>query len=115
MKRFQIKTVTWYAIVGLLVAVAVLPILKSMAPEFFPEGFRSRVAQAGLAGEGFRSRVAQAGLAGEGFRSRVAQKAREGYEDSGCRGITCEEGQFCTNAKCVPRYVGSAQVPEGNE
>ena len=101
MKRFQIKTVTWYAIVGLLVAVAVLPILKSMAPEFFPEGFRSR--------------VAQAGLAGEGFRSRVAQKAREGYEDSGCRGITCEEGQFCTNAKCVPRYVGSAQVPEGNE
>lgn len=95
MKRFQIKTVTWYAIVGLLVAVAVLPILKSMAPEFFPEGFRSRVAQAG-----------------EGFRS---QKAREGYEDSGCRGITCEEGQFCTNAKCVPRYVGSAQVPEGNE
>ena len=87
MKRFQIKTVTWYAIVGLLVAVAVLPILKSMAPEFFPEG----------------------------FRSRVAQKAREGYEDSGCRGITCEEGQFCTNAKCVPRYVGSAQVPEGNE
>ena len=47
MKRFQIKTVTWYAIVGLLVAVAVLPILKSMAPEFFPEGFRSRVAQAG--------------------------------------------------------------------
>lgn len=96
MKRFQIKTVTWYAIVGLLVAVAVLPILKSMAPEFFPEGFRSRVAR-------------------EGFRSRVAQKAREGYEDSGCRGITCEEGQFCTNAKCVPRYVGSAQVPEGNE
>lgn len=94
MKRFQIKTVTWYAIVGLLVAVAVLPILKSMAPEFFPEGFRSRVAR-------------------EGFR--VAQKAREGYEDSGCRGITCEEGQFCTNAKCVPRYVGSAQVPEGNE
>jgi len=95
MKRFQIKTVTWYAIVGLLVAVAVLPILKSMAPEIFPEGFRSR------------SR-----LAGEGFR---AQKAREGYEDSGCRGVTCEEGQFCTNAKCVPRYVGSAQVPEGNE
>jgi hypothetical protein len=84
MKRFQIKTVTWYAIVGLLVAVAVLPILKSMAPEFFPEGFRS-------------------------------QKSREGYEDSGCRGVTCEEGQFCTNAKCVPRYVGSAQVPEGNE
>jgi len=107
MKRFQIKTVTWYAIVGLLVAVAVLPILKSMAPEIFPEGFRSRVAHAGLAGEGFRSR-----LAGEGFR---AQKAREGYEDSGCRGVTCEEGQFCTNAKCVPRYVGSAQVPEGNE
>ena len=84
MKRFQVKTVTWYAIVGLLVAVAVLPILKSMAPQFFPEGFRSR-------------------------------KSREGYEDSGCRGVTCEEGQFCTNAKCVPRYVGSAQVPEGNE
>ena len=89
MKRFQIKTVTWYAIVGLLVAVAILPILKAMAPEFFPEGFRSRVAHAGYAGEGF--------------------------EDSGCRGITCDEGQFCTNAKCVPRYVGSAQVPDGNE
>ena len=100
MKRFQIKTVTWYAIVGLLVAVAILPILKAMAPEFFPEGFRSRVAHAG---EGFRSRVAHAGYAGEGF------------EDSGCRGITCDEGQFCTNAKCVPRYVGSAQVPDGNE
>ena len=42
MKRFALKTVTWYAIVGLLLAVAVLPLLKAMAPEYFPtlDGFR---------------------------------------------------------------------------
>ena len=36
MKRFALKTVTWYAIIGLLVAVALLPLLKAAAPEFFP-------------------------------------------------------------------------------
>lgn len=42
MKNFQLKTVTWYAIVGLLVSLAILPILKAMAPEYFPsiDGFR---------------------------------------------------------------------------
>ena len=42
MKKFSIKTVTWYAIIGLLVAVALLPILKAAAPEYFPSisGFR---------------------------------------------------------------------------
>jgi len=36
MKRFALKTVTWYAIIGLLVAVALLPLLKAAAPEYFP-------------------------------------------------------------------------------
>jgi hypothetical protein len=40
MKKFSLKTVTWYGIIGLLIAVAFLPILKSMAPEYFPEGWR---------------------------------------------------------------------------
>jgi hypothetical protein len=43
MARLSIRKVTWYAIVGLLVAVALLPILKAAAPEYFPSsvsGFR---------------------------------------------------------------------------
>ncbi len=36
-----LKSVTLYAIIGLFVAVALLPILKAMAPDYFPsmEGF----------------------------------------------------------------------------
>ncbi len=42
MARLSIRKVTWYAIIGLLVAVALLPILKAAAPEYFPSisGFR---------------------------------------------------------------------------
>lgn len=41
MKRVGLKSATFYAIVGLFVAVALLPILKAFAPEYFPsfEGF----------------------------------------------------------------------------
>jgi hypothetical protein len=35
MKNFRLKTVTWYAIIGLLVAVALLPVLK-LSPQYFP-------------------------------------------------------------------------------
>lgn len=42
MAKLNIKTVTWYAILGLFVAVAFLPILKAYSPEYFPSvsGFR---------------------------------------------------------------------------
>lgn len=38
-----IKSATWYAIIALLVAVAILPLLKAAAPQFFPtlDGFRN--------------------------------------------------------------------------
>jgi hypothetical protein len=41
MKRFTIKTITWYAIVVLLLCCAVLPMIKASAPQYFPslEGF----------------------------------------------------------------------------
>jgi len=35
-KAFNIKTVTWYALLGLIVAVAILPVLKGIAPHYFP-------------------------------------------------------------------------------
>ena len=43
MKIKGIKTITWYAIVVLLLAVAVLPFLKAAAPQYFPslDGFRN--------------------------------------------------------------------------
>jgi hypothetical protein len=42
MKKFGIKTITWYGILALVVAVAILPLLKAAAPEYFPslDGFR---------------------------------------------------------------------------
>jgi hypothetical protein len=42
MAKLNIKTVTWYAILGLFIAVAFLPILKAYSPEYFPSvsGFR---------------------------------------------------------------------------
>jgi hypothetical protein len=37
-----LKSMTWYAIIALFLCVAVLPILKAAAPEYFPsmDGFR---------------------------------------------------------------------------
>ena len=37
------KSVTWYGILALLLAVAILPVLKAAAPHFFPslDGFRN--------------------------------------------------------------------------
>ena len=42
MKKFGLKTITWYGILALVVAVALLPILKAAAPQYFPvlDGFR---------------------------------------------------------------------------
>jgi len=43
MKKFGLKTITWYGIIALLVAVALLPILKAAKPQYFPStyaGFR---------------------------------------------------------------------------
>lgn len=78
MKRFALKTVTWYAIIGLLVAVALLPLLKATAPEYFP--------------------------------------SISGFANPDCQGVSCGEGQFCQNNKCLsvnaPNPLG---VPAGNE
>ena len=42
MKKFGLKTITWYGILALVVCVALLPILKAAAPQYFPtlDGFR---------------------------------------------------------------------------
>ena len=42
MKRFSLKTTTWYALLALVIVVGLLPIIKSIAPEYFPslDGFR---------------------------------------------------------------------------
>jgi hypothetical protein len=52
MKAFGLKAITWYAIIGLLVAVAILPILKASAPQYFPEGFRDLDCKGISCGEG---------------------------------------------------------------
>jgi hypothetical protein len=53
MKRFGLRAVTWYAIIGLLVAVALLPLLKASAPEYFPtEAFRDLDCKGVSCGEG---------------------------------------------------------------
>lgn len=43
MKKFGIKNATWYGLLVFLVAVALLPLLKAAAPQYFPgfEGFRN--------------------------------------------------------------------------
>jgi hypothetical protein len=77
MKGFALKKVTWYAIIGLLVAVALLPILRASAPQYFPD---------------------------------IA-----GFADLSCKDVSCAQGQFCENKKCVnivaPNPLG---VPTGN-
>ncbi len=40
MKKFAIKTVTWYGILALIFLLALLPILKTMAPREMFEGYR---------------------------------------------------------------------------
>jgi hypothetical protein len=40
MKKIVIKQITWYAIVVLLLAVAIIPLVKAAMPSIFPEGFR---------------------------------------------------------------------------
>ena len=91
------KNATWYALIALIVAVAILPILKAMAPQIFPEGFR------GSRREGFTAPPPAAAAA---------------QPPNGCDGAPCSEGQFCgQDKKCWPIYVGGANgsVPEGSE
>jgi hypothetical protein len=40
MKKFAIKTVTWYGLLALVFLLALLPILKTMAPRAMFEGYR---------------------------------------------------------------------------
>ena len=75
-KKAFAQKMTWYAIITLLVCVAILPILKAAAPSFFPESF-------------------------------------DGFRDVDCAGVTCGEGQFCQQKRCIPIYVGGP-VPSGN-
>jgi hypothetical protein len=39
MSKVYIKDATWFALAGLFVAVALLPILKASSPQYFHEGF----------------------------------------------------------------------------
>ncbi len=54
MAKLNIKTVTWYGILGLFIAVAFLPMLKAFAPEYFPSvsGFRDLDCTGVTCGEG---------------------------------------------------------------
>ena len=104
MKRGVMKNATWYALIALLVAVAILPLLKAMAPQLFPEGFNGGHRSAGRR-EGF-----------EGEPAPVLGAAAQ--PPNGCDGAPCSEGQFCgQDKKCWPIYVGGANgsVPEGSE
>ena len=56
MKRFNMKTITWYGIIALLFAVALLPVLKAAKPQYFPSmnyaGFRDLDCQGVTCAEG---------------------------------------------------------------
>jgi hypothetical protein len=54
MKKFGLKTITWYGILALVVAVAILPLLKAAAPQYFPslDGFRDLDCQGVTCAEG---------------------------------------------------------------
>ena len=54
MKKFNMKTVTWYGLIALFLAVALLPILKGAAPQYFPtvSGFRDLDCQGVTCNEG---------------------------------------------------------------
>jgi hypothetical protein len=87
MKRGVMKIATWYALLTLIVALAVLPILKAMAPQIFPENRR------------------------EYFNGGAPSAAPV----ASCENTPCPEGQFCSDQKrCEPRYIGGT-VPDGNE
>ena len=85
------KTATWYALIALLVAVAILPMLKAMAPQFFPENRR------------------------EYFNGGAPPAAQPPPPPPSCENNPCPEGHFCSDQKrCEPRYIGGA-VPDGSE
>ena len=109
------KVATWYALIALIVAVAVLPLLKAMAPQIFPEGFRdSRVAHTRSAGEGFRGRAGREYFNG-GAPAPASAPAPAQAPPPSCENNPCPEGQFCSDQKrCEPRYIGGA-VPDGSE
>ena len=89
------KTATWYALIALIVAVAILPLLKAMAPQFFPEGFHDS-----------RGRR-------EHFNGGAPPAAPP--PPPSCENNPCPEGHFCSDQKrCEPRYIGGA-VPDGSE
>ena len=70
-----------YSILGLLavlfVAVAFLPSIRRMFVRSFPEGFQARTT---------------ASFGGSGVDSRRGD----------CKGITCQEGEFCQENTCRP-------------
>lgn len=87
MAKLNIKTVTWYGILGLFIAVAFLPMLKAFAPEYFP-----------------------------GSPGSPGSPSVSGFRDLDCSGVTCGEGQFCQKNQCLnvaTRYPNA--VPAGNE
>ena len=108
------KMATWYALIALIVAVALLPILKAMAPQIFPEGFRgNHVAHTRSAGEGFHG--SRAGREYFNGGAPAAAPAHAPPPAPSCENAPCPEGQFCSDQKrCEPRYIGGA-VPDGCE
>lgn len=50
MKKFSVKTITWYAIATLFLLLALLPVLQAYLP--LPEGFRNVDCQGKICGEG---------------------------------------------------------------
>lgn len=102
MKRGIMKAATWYALIALIVAVALLPLLKAMAPQFFPEGFRDS-----------RSRVGREYF--NGGAPEPAPAPAPAQAPPSCENNPCPEGQFCSDQKrCEPRYIGGS-VPDGFE
>jgi hypothetical protein len=69
-----------FGIVGLfvflLVIIAFLPSIRSMFAPSFPEGFRAA--------------------------NGAAMKSKEGFRNVDCKGVLCNEGEFCQDNICRP-------------
>jgi hypothetical protein len=73
-----------FGIVGLfvflLVIIAFLPSIRSMFAPSFPEGFKATQNNA----------------------AAMAKNAKEGFRNVDCKGVLCNEGEFCQDNICRP-------------
>jgi hypothetical protein len=76
-----------FGLAAVFLAILILvPFLKNMFPQFY-EGFQNPMGQ----------------------NARIQRLLAQGQADSAhnaCIGVTCPEGQFCQEAKCIPIYPG---------